>query len=161
MRLMLPRAVVFLLLAIMFASAIYPTGFAQEAEEGQRQRRRTRQPIVPSPRERGIFGRQGADQSAGEATLSKEPRQAIALTVWMLTLGESAKPAADDLGADLVERLINRPNAYQSIDEVRELVARLKGAESFRSSREFRIVALDGQSASAQVGGNLPRVIAT
>lgn len=155
------RTVVFLLLAIMSSSAIRSTGFAQEADEGHGQRRRTRPSIVPSPRERGTFGRQGADQSAGEATLSKEPQKAIALTVWVLTFGKSAKPAADDLGADLVERLVNRPNAYQSIDEVRESVSRLKGAESLRNSREYRIVALDGQSASAQVGSNLPRVIAT
>jgi hypothetical protein len=55
----------------------------------------------------------------------------------------------------------NLPAEFNSVDEVREFLAQLKHNGRVRSSRELRMLTLDGQTAQVQVGADQPRVTAT
>jgi hypothetical protein len=100
----------------------------------------------------------------GETTadeLSGEPLEAVALTLWILTVGDSAQPPADELSSNLAERIGRLPSVIGSIGDVQELVDQTKVAGLLRNVRRYRLVTLNGQAVTAQRGRNQPRIVAT
>jgi hypothetical protein len=96
-----------------------------------------------------------------EGGLSGDPTESIAFTLWILKIGEFAQAPADELSANLAERVAELPPVVGSIKDVHELVGQLKVAGLARSVREFRLVAHNGQLASVQNGKNQPRIVAS
>ena len=79
----------------------------------------------------GLFSRRGGEASAPD-NLSGEPTESVALTVWILTIADSANPPADELSSKLAERAGNLSQVVGSIGDVRELVGQLKVAGLLR-----------------------------
>lgn len=102
----------------------------------------------------------GAQPSRQEA-LSDQPQDSIALTVWILTIGDSAEPPSDEASANFASRVQNLSEKFASAEEVQELIGRLKVASMLRSLREIRLTTLNGKSASTQTGRLQPRIVAT
>jgi hypothetical protein len=100
----------------------------------------------------------GADE---EQQLTDEPAETITVTLWILRISDTEQLPADELAANLVEHAFNLPPNVGTVDEVRDLIARMKVAGILRDARELRITALDGQAVQTQRGSNMPRVIAT
>jgi hypothetical protein len=106
---------------------------------------------------RGIGGR--GDTAADE--LSGEPTESVAFTLWILTVGDSSQPPADELSTNLAERIGNLPSVVGSVGDARELVDQMKVAGLLRNVRTYRLVTLNGQAVTAQRGRNQPRIVAT
>ena len=100
----------------------------------------------------------GADE---EQQLTDEPAETITVTLWILRISDTEQLPADELAANLVEHAFNLPPNVGTVDEVRDLITRMKVAGILRDARELRITALDGQAVQTQRGSNMPRVIAT
>jgi hypothetical protein len=101
------------------------------------------------------------DEQVAENRPSERPKAMIALSIWILKLSESHEDAEPELTARLVAQTENLSPMVGSVSEVRELVGRMRVAGLLGSERELRMVTLDGQSVTAQIGRNQPRVIAT
>jgi hypothetical protein len=122
---------------------------AQESRDGREPTRSDR-----------FRGRVVAEPAADEA-LSDEPKETIALTLWVVTVTDPVNPPADDLTVNLADQIDNLPTVVGSIKDARELVGRMKVAGMLRRAREYSVISLDGQLATAQNGRNQPRVIAS
>jgi hypothetical protein len=83
------------------------------------------------------------------------------MTIWVLTIGESAEPPNDELSDRLADRVKNLPSRFASAETVRDLIGQLKVAGMLRHAREFRFTTLNGQPAQIKAGANQPRVVAT
>jgi hypothetical protein len=149
--------------AMVLMAAFRNPVVAQEAPEGSRGR--TRQPTyaeIPAPTQlRQSQGGFNNTQTPVENTLSDEPTESIAFTLWIVKVGDSAQPPADELSAKLAERVAALPPVVGSVKEVQELIGQIKVAGLVRSVREFRLVAHNGQLATVQTGTNQPRVVAS
>ena len=133
----------------------------QEVEgEGRRFPRRSRPAQVPTFNDPQPGQNQFAAQPQPDAGTG-EPRDMIAVTVWDLTISDSTGPESDELVGKLIDKANNLPTVLGTADEVRDLVSRLKAANLMRKSREFRLLATDGQLSSTQSGADRPSVIAT
>jgi hypothetical protein len=148
---------------MVLIAAVRTPVVAQESPEGRRGR--TRQPTfadTPAPpqirQSRGDFN---SSQITSEHTLTGEPTESIVFTLWIVKVGDSAQPPADELSAKLAERVAALPPVVGSVKEVQELIGQLKVAGLARSVREFRLVAHNGQMAAVQTGKNQPRVVAS
>jgi Bacterial type II and III secretion system protein len=113
-------------------------------------------------------------ESATNVAPTDEPKEAISLSVWILTLAESATEestalAANEQSGDLTEELSdklhdkanNLPAVVGTREDVRALIGRLKVAGLLQKSREVRIQTLNGQTAVAQMGTDQPSITAT
>ncbi|MEX2315943.1 MAG: hypothetical protein WD669_02255 [Pirellulales bacterium] len=94
-----------------------------------------------------------------EVPHSTEPRDLIALNLWVLTVEAPRDKAAEDLTASLLARSNDLPLVIGTRDDVRVLVGKLTVAGLLARSREFRVIALNGQPVSIQSGGNQPRIV--
>jgi Flp pilus assembly secretin CpaC len=152
---------------------------AQEATETRQDRTRARPatrsdatrredrtaPSVAAPAQRVQFqratdGGAAVRQSHSATPLSDTAKPTLVLTMWVVTLAESAGHA-DDEKAKLKERLNTLPPEFQSLNEVRDFIKSLKAANRVRSWRELRMITLDGQPAQLQVGSELPQIVGT
>ena len=105
-------------------------------------------------------GGRDVEEQAEENQLSDEPKVMIALSLWILTLSEPDEPAGDEPSTNVAERAANLPPIVGSVSRVRELLGRMRVAGLLRSERELRMVTLDGQSVTAQIGRNQSRIVA-
>jgi hypothetical protein len=90
-----------------------------------------------------------------------EPKQAIAVTVWSLTIKESTGPEAGELEGALRDKANHLPAAVGTQKEVREMIAKLKVAGLLHKSREIRLLALAGETAEALMSADQPVIQAT
>jgi hypothetical protein len=90
---------------------------------------------------------------------ANDPKDLIALNLWVITIDVPREKAAEDLTASLAARANDLPVVIGSRDDVRVLVGKLTVAGLLARSREFRVMALNGQPASIQAGGNQPRIM--
>jgi hypothetical protein len=110
-------------------------------------------------RPRGAFG---ADRATSElAEPSGETRQAIALTLWTLTITDAEGPEADELEGALRDKAKSLSGNVGSVGDVRELVGKLKVAGLLKKYREIRLMTVDGQVAAAQAGADQPSIVGT
>jgi hypothetical protein len=154
--------------AMVLCAAIRTPAIAQESQEGRRPSRTSRPPtfLVPPGAEQDPSARRrllsDPSSAAGtQETLSDEPTESIALTVWILRITDSTDPQADELNENLAERVGNLSQIVGSVSDVRKLVGQLKVAGMLRNAREFRLVTLNGKAVTAQRGRNQPRIVAT
>jgi type II secretory pathway component GspD/PulD (secretin) len=82
----------------------------------------------------------------------------LSLTIWAVTLAEPTGHSDDDSKAKSGEPSNNLPAEFHSMNEVRDFIQQLKKAKRVRSSRELRIITLDGQNAQVQVGSDSPQI---
>jgi hypothetical protein len=99
------------------------------------------------------------DAPAAENHPSEHPKAMIGLSIWILDLSEPHEQADAEIMAKLAERAENLSPVIGSSSEVRELVARMRAAGMLLSERSLRMVTLDGQPVTAQIGRNEPRVV--
>jgi hypothetical protein len=152
---------------LVFCATVHRPAIGQEAEGGRRPVRNNRPPtfLVPPgleqdpPAERTGRGRRA--ETSAENNLSDQPTESIALTLWILTVTDTPAAPGDELTAKLVEKVGQLTPVVGSTNDVRELMGQLKVAGLLRDLREFRVVTLNGQQASAQRGRNQPRIVAT
>jgi type II secretory pathway component GspD/PulD (secretin) len=85
-------------------------------------------------------------------------KDTVVLTVWELSVANSAENKKADEKANLAWRMDNLPTEFASSSDVRKFIQELRDAGRVRSLRELRLSALDGQNASVQVGTNKPQV---
>jgi hypothetical protein len=103
-------------------------------------------------------GGRDEEASVAENLPSERPKAMIALSIWILDLSESHEEADAEVMTKLAERAEVSP-VIGSVSEVRELVTRMRAAGMLRSERALRMVTLDGQPVTAQIGRNQPRVV--
>ncbi len=103
----------------------------------------------------------GRGETSDTPAPSAEPRDLVALTVWVLTVSDSATPETDELIGQLVDKANSLPVVIGKSDDVRDLVKRLKVAGLLSTSREYRLLTLDGQQVTSQAGSNHPTIVAT
>jgi hypothetical protein len=106
-------------------------------------------------------GKRNDDEQVAANQPSERPKAMIALTIWILKLSESHDEVDPELAARIAERVDNLSPVVGSVSEVRELVGRMRVAGLLSSERELRMVTLDGQPVSAQIGRHEPRIVAT
>jgi hypothetical protein len=94
-------------------------------------------------------------------TRPEEPKNTIHLTVWVLAIGEGSETPDDELRDNFADRVRKLPTRFESTEEVGELIGQLQVASMLRQAREFRMTSVDGQTARLQVGGSVPRIVAT
>jgi hypothetical protein len=150
---------------MVLCAAIRTPVSAQEPQEGRRGRA-TRQPTFADTPARGEEGRaqRFLSGSRGETTadeLSGEPTESVAVTLWILTVVDTAQPPADELSSNLAERIGSLPSVIGSLGEVQALVDQTKVAGLLQNVRRYRLVTLNGQAVTAQRGRNQPRIVAT
>jgi hypothetical protein len=114
-----------------------------------------RRPAVPDRPERAAVADSSKAVSAAPAPTG-EPRQAIALTLWTLTIKESTAPESSELESELRDKVNRLPSVVGTQKEVRDMVAKLKVAGVLHKSREIRLLALAGESATALTGADQP-----
>ncbi len=102
-----------------------------------------------------------ANPNTAAANDSGEPKDLIALNLWVLTIDLPRAKAADDITASLVQRANDLPTVIGSRDDVRVLIGKLTVAGVLVRSREYRVTAVSGQPVSIQSGGNMPLVTAS
>lgn len=102
-----------------------------------------------------------ARSSSSDAPISETPKPMLAITVWALTLVEPTGRAEAESKVKSSEDVDNPPPEFQSSKEVRDFIQELKRAKRVRSSRELRIVTLDGQTARVEVGTDSPQITAS
>ena len=98
---------------------------------------------------------------AADAPLTDSPQSQVVLTLWELTVSDSAKQPEADSKSNLAWQLQNLPTEFGSLNEVRDFISRLKDAGRLHTSREVRLVAFDGQAARLQVGADRPQIAGT
>jgi hypothetical protein len=131
-----------------------------EGQRGGRIPRPTRVPGEPGQTPQFAPRNQLASQPQSDAAFS-EPRDTISLNFWDLTISNSAGPESDELVGKLIDKANNLPTVIGTVDEVRDLISRLKAAGVMRKSREFRLLATNDQPVYAQSGASRPSVIAS
>jgi Bacterial type II and III secretion system protein len=138
---------------------------SQETPKERPDRRTVRPPtFAPQPqtqREPTAADDRGRRTATDDAPLTDSPQGPVLLTLWELTVSDSAKQPEADSKSNLAWQLQNLPMEFGSLQEVRDLITRIKDAGRLRSSREVRLVALDGQSARLQVGADKPQISGT
>jgi hypothetical protein len=138
---------------------------AQESPRERADRRPTRPltvaPTQPPQREPTLADDKGRRTTAADAPLTESPQGQVVLTLWELTVSDSAKQPDADSKSNLAWQLQNLPTEFGTLSEVRDLISRMKDAGRLQSLREVRLVALDGQSAHLQVGADKPQIIGT
>jgi hypothetical protein len=139
-RLMLPFVVVMIGITVSTVAAV-----------GQERSRRPPEPLTV----RASSAETPLAEPSGEAT------QAIALTLWALTIGDANGPEADELEGALRDKAKNLSTDVGSVGDVRELVAKLKVAGLLKKYREIRLTTVDGQVVTAQSGADQPSVVGT
>src|SRR5687768_6199957 len=99
---------------LVLCAAVHRPAIAQETQEGRRPSRTNRPPtfLVPPGAEQDPSTRRRllSDQpsvAGTPETLSDDPMESIALTIWILRVTDSADPQADELSANLAERVGN------------------------------------------------------
>jgi hypothetical protein len=92
------------------------------------------------------------------AELTDSPKTMFAITLWAVRLNDSDKNG-DESKLVLPPRT-EVPTEFGSMDSVRALINGLATSGRVRSSRELRVLALDGQQAQVQVGSDKPQVTA-
>lgn len=97
-----------------------------------------------------------ARQSTAGPALTDSPKTMFAITLWAVRLNDSDKNG-DESKRGLAPRT-EIPTEFGSIDGVRALVNGLASSGRVRSSRELRVLVLDGQSARVQIGADKPQV---
>jgi hypothetical protein len=102
-----------------------------------------------------IGGSRGEGERVAEDRPADENRAMISLSIWILKLSESHDEEAD---AELMAIIAARP-VVGSVTEVREIVGQMREAGMLRGERELRMMTLDGQPVTAQIGRNQPRVV--
>jgi Flp pilus assembly secretin CpaC len=111
----------------------------------------------PQPGQPGRPSGSDTVKSRGNAPApSGESAQAIALTVWALTIKESGGPEANELEGALRDKANHLPAAVGTQKDVRDMVAKLKVAGLLHKSREIRLLALAGETATALMSADLP-----
>jgi type II secretory pathway component GspD/PulD (secretin) len=78
--------------------------------------------------------------------------------LWVVLVSDSPDSGKDGSKSNVEWRLHNLPTEFASMNDVRNLLNDLKDSGRLRSSREMRLVALDGQTARVQNGGDKPQV---
>jgi hypothetical protein len=106
-------------------------------------------------------GRRDDEVKVAENRPTERPKAMIALSIWILKLSESHEEADAELTVRIAAQAENLSPMVGSVSEVRELVKRMRVAGLLQSERELRMVALDGQQVTAQIGRNQPRIVAT
>ena len=92
-----------------------------------------------------------------DAAQSNEPKDLILLKLWVITVEMPKAKAADDLVAGLVHRVNELPAVLKS-EEVPLLLGKLSVAGVLRRSREFQLLAANGQMAINQSGAMIPMI---
>jgi hypothetical protein len=115
---------------------------------------------VCSANQRTFAQFRGRDDEASVADKlpSGRPKAMIALSIWILNLSESHEEA----DAEVIEKLAERAEVSPligSVSEIRELVTRMREAGMLRGERALRMVTLEGQPVTVQIGRNQPRVV--
>jgi type II/III secretion system protein len=101
------------------------------------------------------------DERVAENRPSEQPKAMIALSVWILKLSASHEEADPELTATISAQTENLSPVIGTVSEVRELVARMRVAGLLGKERELRMVTVDGQPVTAQIGRNQPRIVGT
>jgi hypothetical protein len=100
-------------------------------------------------------------QPSATMTPAGEPKDLISLNLWVLTIEMPRDKVGDDLVAGLAARANELSTVVGSRDDVRVLIGKLSVAGILKRSREFRIMAMDGQQAYLQSGANEPQITAS
>jgi hypothetical protein len=156
------RCLLIVVLALIGVATHHVASIGQEVEGEGRRGPRSGRPLTfvdPQTGQRAEFTPQ--NQFAAQPqdnTATSEPRDMIALTVWDVTIASSTGPESDELVGKLIDKANNLPAVIGTADEVRDLVSRLKAAGVLRKSREFRLLATNGDPAYAQSGASQPSV---
>jgi Flp pilus assembly secretin CpaC len=100
----------------------------------------------------------GSSSAPATPTVTDSAKDTVVLTVWDIAVSNSPENKKADEKANLTWRLDNLPTEFASLSSVHEFVDQLKDAGRLRSLRELRLVTLDGQNATVQVGANKPEV---
>jgi hypothetical protein len=166
-----PRAYVWTskiaVIAVVFGAAIHVSSTAQEVQDGTRQGRPAQRPAssepspLQSPESVREFDEQAFRQSTAEGAPIEEASETIALTLWVLTVTAGTENSDDELSTNLADRIAKLPTAVGALNDVRKLVSQLKVAGVLNGMKEYRVTTIDGQPVSIQIGGNLPRIVAT
>ena len=155
-----------LILAVLLGIGFANVAGLVRAQEITRERadRRTVHPPTIAPmqqpqRDPPAADERGRRMSADDAPLADSPQSQVVLSLWELTVSNSAKKPEADSKSNLAWQLQNLPTEFGTLNEVRDLVSRLKDAGRLQSSREVRFVAFDGQSAFLKVGADKPQIV--
>lgn len=93
-----------------------------------------------------------------EDVRAEEAKDLIALRLWVLTVDSSKEQRNDELTIDLGKTASKLPAVVGSRDEVEGLIEKFATGGALRRVREWRIMALAGQTAMSQRGSDEPRV---
>lgn len=103
----------------------------------------------------------GAAEQSVDAPAANQPMEIVQLRLWALSIHVPSEKAADQLVASLGESVNNLPQNIDSLDKVRELIAKLTEAKILHRSREFRFSAANGQLAQITLGSQEPMITNT
>jgi Flp pilus assembly secretin CpaC len=117
--------------------------------------------VQPVQFQRAADGGTTVRQSSSATPMSDTPKPMLTLTLWVVTLAEPTGHVEDNSKAKLKDLLDKLPPEFHSLNEVRDFIKSLKAANRVRASRELRMITLDGQSATVQVGSDLPTIQGT
>src|SRR5262245_14800452 len=127
-----PRYLAVIILTLIGVASQHLSTVAQETDRGERGGRSVRSmgrsnAAAPQASFAQFGGGRGAQPNPDESS-TDEPRDAIALTVWALTMSNSSSPESDALVGNLVDKANKLPTIVGTAEDVRELVGRLKAA---------------------------------
>ena len=158
------RADAMLRILVVIATLHPACASAQQRVNNQGDERSTRMPILTIDQQRAMMQAQQHARQAEPAppeAPSDEPKQSIAISVWMLTLTSPSGPEADELTSQLHDKANNMPAILGTRDDVQKLIGRLNVAGMLRKSREVRLLTVNGHPANSQSGADEPRIVAT
>jgi hypothetical protein len=157
-------------LVVFGITSQYVSAVAQELERGEGRRARSTRSVgrpsvlnqqIRQPLTLAQFGGGRGDQPHADEPPSDKPRDMIAITVWVFTVKHAVAPEDEEPVGSLLDRAVALPTVVGTVEEVRDLVGRLKAAGLLEQLSEFRLSSLDGQSGTLQNGANEPRIVAT
>jgi hypothetical protein len=104
----------------------------------------------------GAFG--NLSLPAMDPSQDETSKELIDINLWVVTIAASPKQLSEDLVSDLISKAKNAPTTFGTRDHVVDWIDKLKVAGVLERTRQFRLSALNGQTAHVQNGVTLPQV---